>query len=731
MTSVSTGSNYIFNVKGHYGTLYPGDSYTNQISFFIRAQVPTGSYVITAFADYNNNVFEYNAEGNNYGTKYINIVQALPNLVAFDVTYSVTTNTNGNTLQLYFSVKDIGTGPATNPPWGDRVGISYLPSLYYGSTTFLGSFVQSYALVPNGGYYTRSLTKKVPNSIFGNVYLFVQVDYTNRISESNKQDNIYTIGPFAMPIVLPDLFVSSFSIDGTSSPLYAGTTVILDWTVVNVGTGIAEGVWRDSFYLGSTPLVTSNRIKLADITVAASMQPTTGYYSRSAGIRLPSNYFGSWYIAVNADNYRTLNENNRLDNNMAVLLLNILQPPTADLRVSLVNYNFMPLQRVLTVIWSVINYGNSMVNTASWVDEIFLSASPVLSPRNSVSIGQMVITARLLSNQQYTRIKTIILPPTIYGVYYLLLKTDSYNSIMELNGESNNAGSAGIAYFRPPPSPQLLINFNIGYLPTGLVAGNQVLVTYSVKNVGDYAISGGSWTDGIYFSAYSTDRYLVMSQGRLLKRVVNAQQLNVGQTYYVSTYVDVPYGVNNILYLVLVIDITGSLGNPSLILTNVVGASMLPFLIQDGYLADLSVTLPPAASSVSVTSGQPAAISYAVSNVGLRAALGIWYETLYLSIDSSLDPYDIRLGTVRNLNTLPVSSTYTQIMNIFVPFGLVSGKYYLFYQVDGGNRIVESSKVNNVISNVITIVATVSADIAVTQVQIFPTVVFFGDGKYQ
>lgn len=729
MTSVSTGLNYIFNLRAYYGTLYSGGSYTNQVSYYIGAWVPTGSYIVKAYADFYNNVFEYNSKGNNYLSKTLQINQALANLMPYDVMYSISSNAIGNTLQLYYKVADFGTGPTTTPPWGDRVGVSYSSSLYYSSTKILGSFVQSYPLLPNGNYYTRSLTTRVPNGIFGNVYLFVQVDYTNRIAESNKQDNIYTI-PLVMPIILPDLSVSSFTIGTSTVPMYAGTTVVFSWTVVNVGTGIAQSVWIDSFYLDSTPLVSYNRIKLADVTVAASLQPTTGYYSRSIGLRLPFNYFGGWYISVNVNNYRTLNENNMFSNNVAVLQLSIVQPPSPDLRVNLVNYNYFRQQRILTVFWNVINNGGPMVATTSWVDKIFLSASPTLGPYNSILIGQTVITAQLQSNQQYSRIKTIILPPTIYGVYYLLLQTDSYNNVMEQNGESNNVGSAGTAYLHPPLSPRLLINFNIGYLPTGLVSGNQIFVTYSVTNIGDYAITTGSWSDGIYFSQSSSDRNLVMARGMRLKRIVNVQQLNAGQTYYVSTYVNIPYGINNILYLVVVIDITSRLGNPSLLLTNVLGASSLPFLIQDGYLADLAVALPPAAVPVSVTSGQPAVITYSVSNVGLRAAVGFWYEALYLSVDAYLDPYDIRLTTVSNLNTLPINSAYTRNINIFIPFGLVSGKYYLFYQVDGGNRIPESNKINNVISKEITMTGTVSADIAVIQVQTSPGFVQHGQGKW-
>jgi subtilase family serine protease len=132
---------------------------------------------------------------------------------------------------------------------------------------------------------------------------------------------------------------------------------------------------------------------------------------------------------------------------------------------------------------------------------------------------------------------------------------------------------------------------------------------------------------------------------------------------------------------------------------------------------------------VSVTAGQPAVITYSVSNLGLRDAVGVWYETLYLSVDAYLDPYDTRLTTVRNLNYLSSNSAYTQNVNVFVPFGLVSGKYYLFYQVDGGNRIPENNKKNNIISNVITIAGTVSTDLAVIQVQTFPGIVHYGDCK--
>jgi len=78
---------------------------------------------------------------------------------------------------------------------------------------------------------------------------------------------------------------------------------------------------------------------------------------------------------------------------------------------------------------------------------------------------------------------------------------------------------------------------------------------------------------------------------------------------------------------------------------------------------------------------------------------------------------------------LEVNETYNQTLEVFVPFDLSSGFYYLFFQADVGNHISELREGNNFNRQLVTLQEAISTDIAIARVAAFPTELNYGDSK--
>ncbi|MBY0524350.1 MAG: pre-peptidase C-terminal domain-containing protein [Gemmataceae bacterium] len=91
--------------------------------------------------------------------------------------------------------------------------------------------------------------------------------------------------------------------------------------------------------------------------------------------------------------------------------------------------------------------------------------------------------------------------------------------------------------------------------------------------------------------------------------------------------------------------------------------------------------------------GQPLAVSYTVENAGLGAALGSWYDAIYLSTDATLDAGDKLLKSLPHFGGLAAGNTY--LVNTSVNLGGVQGQFYLLAAADRFHQVAEGDEVNN------------------------------------
>ena len=719
LSLIATGPRIVLRRTTHYGSLVPDDYYVITVLYTIPPTLPAGQYNITVETDYRNHVFEFDRENNNIRWKLITIMEEHPDLTIMS-SVDLITSVEGNKLVINYTITNNGAGPTFRSTWRDVVVITNVQNQ---AAVQLKSDIHRGLLLP-GENYTDMFETNLQHMIIGNYVLRIQTDIDERIKEENENNNIY-ITHLTVPAIYSDLFAYNVMLD-QQGIVVAGNTLEVSWFVRNIGNGLAQGYWNDSVYIDSPPSLSPRGIRITSVSASHLLMPGEGY-QQTLNVTVPVTLSGDFFIFVHVNEQILLFENGNTHNNIISYSITVVSPPSPDLMVSSITYSQTQTEsddRILMVSWIVTNIGNSMEQLGSWRDEVFLSKTTAFNENESISIGYSSISNLVLASmQEYKTSLTAILNTNVSGFHYVFVVTDSSREQLEINGEMNNIKrSSESVEIIPPPFPRLRIAINSGNYPGSLTSGSSISVNYTVTNIGERYLDLSSWTDQIYLSPHSgIDRQMIIQEGLLLKEVVNNQGLNVGESYFVSSEVVLPYGLNQYVYIVVVVDVNGNLGDPFVVgdMQVLHGVSTYSFLVENGPLPDLIIS--PLLSSAPYRSGEPATLHFQVANRGQNMASGPWYDTVYLSRNPALDELDIRLVTARNNKSLEIQAAYNQTVNVFLPYNLPSSEYYFIFVTDVGDSQLEISDSNNIAEVVINIEATVSTDILLDEVSVTPS----------
>lgn len=97
-----------------------------------------------------------------------------------------------------------------------------------------------------------------------------------------------------------------------------------------------------------------------------------------------------------------------------------------------------------------------------------------------------------------------------------------------------------------------------------------------------------------------------------------------------------------------------------------------------------SVTAAPTAFS-----GQQTVVEWTVTNTGTGAtSSSLWYDSVWLSLDSTLDNTDTFLGSVANASYLNVGDSYTNSLTVTLPQN-IDNNYHFLVKTDSDNSVYE------------------------------------------
>ena len=220
-------------------------------------------------------------------------------------------------------------------------------------------------------------------------------------------------------------------------------------------------------------------------------------------------------------------------------------------------------------------------------------------------------------------------------------------------------------------------------------------------------------TDGLYLFQKSVATKLeIISSGFLMSSIVQNNKIDIGGEYSVTFFGMIPYFLHSVVYIYVIPDINNRLpliesGNATRLNTSV--------SITRGPLPDLTAAINQN-GTVTVQSGQTFQVNFTVNNIGNSTTIGKWYDTILLSEDRFLDPFDIPLKSVLRPRQLRSGENYKQRGSFVVPYDLLGLTYYVLVVTNVREQCAEASFDNNVDSILVNIEVLPAVDLFVTAV---------------
>lgn len=616
-----------------------------------------------------------------------------PDLVVTEATGPTNILTPGEQIHVDWTVQNQGNAATVVNSWEDAIYVSADP-FFDGSDTFLGSFSNVAGLDPGANYLNSGDVIFYPAyQGEGTQYLIIVADIYGYEPEGGADNNYLAI---PISVQLPDLVVTTAS---APSAAELGTSIDVEWTVLNQGTVPAATVWYDVFYLSDDTVYSFDDTFVGSYYNSLYAGLGSGEsYSVSTSLYLPSTAIGSRYLLIQADGfaYQPETDNN---NNTYVLPIELSGPDLVPL--SALGPATGILSETISVEYTVQNQGNAST-TAYFYDAFYVSDDEFLDASDTfiTSVVAGNFGSPMAPSDSYTQTSQITLPTTGLGNRFLLIVADSYYYYSNYGyqpeyDETNNVLAIPLELFAPDLEATSLT------APASAVDGEFIPVTFTIENTSDIDAPASSWYDNFYLSDDAVFDY----GDRYLAAIYNGGNtpLPAHSSYTVSTNITIQATTSGTKYLFLVADGYDNQGETNEN-NNVYGISITI------NLPDLVITSATAPAELSIASSQE--FSWTVQNQGEYPAADVWYDSVYLSDDAILDLGDSYIGTIYQGEQSPLAAgaSYTTTVNFYIPNVPTGNKYvifatdkYLFYYYSDAQG--ETDETNNTYVLPVTVVA--------------------------
>lgn len=611
-------------------TLSQDESYTEQPGIQIPFEF-YGDYWVHVYTNYDGDIFEGPASGNNIKTsdQSINVKLTPPADLVVTAVETPLYGRSGQTIPISYTVESKGVTPKVNK-WSDHIYISKHKSFNKDSSIHLSSYDYTEGLAfANGATYTLSNQETLPHGIEGEYYVYIFTDAENDVFEHTFEENNIKRSEKPVYIYLspyPDLVVESFTID--KDTLVYGEKVKLNWTVRNIGAGATTELWKDRFFIAPNAIPSEDEDKEILVTNSLNEPLKTGeLVSRSIEFIIPYHVgLGKKYIYLKTNADESNYENKNYENNYSRSVQVYLKAPVtnSDLMIDQVNIpNSISSSEHIDVSWTVKNIGTDDPLTNNWTDAVFLSQDAEFNPYLDLRLGFIQKRFAMDSTQSYTFTKKIKVPNGLSGNYHLVFVTDYNNSVANDFNRENNI------YIQPIDiqlSPWVDLELTSMNIPTSAYAGEEVYIHYSVKNVGAKKLSSFKLLDRVYLS--KTPSF----NGVKLDFNYSLRDLEVGESYTDSILVVVPEYAYGNYYLVLNID-----DNDDVYEHNNKDNNTLAKLITIHPTSQIDQDLEITAFNWpnSLTLGNDVSLSYTIKNKGTEGVVSRLNNALYYSKDQT------------------------------------------------------------------------------------------------
>ncbi len=512
----------------------------------------------------------------------------------------------------------------------------------------------------------------------------------------------------------PDLLMDTVIIPSQG---LSGKSVNISWRVKNIGEySTASQTWVDRIYLSTDASLNSADDTLLKTVPNQTYLDTGQSYMTTTSITLPNNIISTALIFVITDNLdaycdtigqvcypgvkRSMSWPSRIqeldeENNFLFDTITISPSPTPDLQITSIGAPTAAFSGdTISMVYTIKNAGNTDLPVGNWLNCLYISQDSFYSP-SATYLGTLRSgnpQPMYSTDSSNTFSENVILPSSLVGNYYLHIYADCYQQVFEGGDENNNAGSllTPIAITLTPPADLLVTSIT---LPSTGSSGNNLKVSWIVKNAGANPPSPNHWVDSIYLCSSPTFRKSNVVWSGLKGHYGGAILLH-DSTYSQTYNIPIPNGVSGSYYLFVKTDAENAVfeytseNNNRLRSSGQVSIGLSP----SPDLVVTSVSLP---SVDTLYVDSVINLSWYTLNKGVGSANQSWTDEAYLSpFPSNLGTYPKRLGTILQTNPLnPGDSVYSALS--FVVPNYPSGLYYFYIKTDNEDFLYEHFREGN------------------------------------
>lgn len=220
---------------------------------------------------------------------------------------------SGQPLEISWTVRNDGEATG-NRTWYDVVYLSQ-DQVFDPANDFYVGAVEREGLGA-GESYQVSQSFDIPKGLSGPLYTFVVTDSTNRLNDTNLDNNVAFDSRAVQVSPIPpadiDLAAGDITVQTTG---VAGRSTTVEYTVANQGTETISGTWVDTLYLSTDNQWDIGDVSLGQVQVRESLNGGESY-TRDFTAALPGVVPGNYHFLIRSDIRNTFTEIDE-DNNLA------------------------------------------------------------------------------------------------------------------------------------------------------------------------------------------------------------------------------------------------------------------------------------------------------------------------------------------------------------------------------------------------------------------------------
>lgn len=511
----------------------------------------------------------------------------------------------------------------------------------------------------------------------------------------------------------PDLTPSPINSAGlaSSSVFYSGKKIKVTATISNNGSAdVNNTTITNDLYISSTPDMSGDKVlRLTSHSMQLSVkigETATDVISAT----IPYDWAGDTYFVVDVDVNDAVYELANTANNRGVSdLTNTLLTPGADFN----PYNLNAPYRISSgmkfdVSYSVRNIGPGVPFSNTWTDKVYISAKNTGLDESAKLIGQftqkgyykMVLDGHVdgsdyqFEGDNYSATRSVNVSGLQPGTYYIYVKVDADNAVLEYDGEDNNVIMSKAVTLADPDLAVEIISISEETLSTD----TKVAVAWRLKNVGTADIQNATVKDGFYAGSNASGTNAIS-----LGTATNTISIVAGGEKTFRTNITIPKNstLNGTRYFFVTTNIDNTVAESST--ANNASATIAKqfVFVEDPANVQVNGTNLTVASlqvASSATPGESLSLSYQVKNTGTLTIGQNVHQQIFISKSSSFDSSAKTLavtGSLPDISGLQANAMVQANVNITIPQDMKGGQNYIYVVVNNDKVIVEKKYDDN------------------------------------